>query len=69
MAVRQTGAEDRVFFLDAESRQHSLPVGWTDAAGPDVSVTVAAGARSRWWTCWPWRGWQRAAGLRSADGV
>jgi Family of unknown function (DUF5372) len=23
--------------------KHSLPVGWTDAAGPDVFVTVAAG--------------------------
>ena len=43
MAVRQTWAEDRVFFIDAEGRQHSLPVGWTDAAGPDVFVTVAAG--------------------------
>ena len=43
VAVRQTWAEDRVFFLDGEGRQHSLPVGWTDAAGPDVFVTVAAG--------------------------
>ena len=43
VAVRQTWAEDRVFFLDAEGRQHSFPVGWTDAAGPDVFVTVAAG--------------------------
>ena len=43
VAVRQTWAEDRVFFLDAEGRQHSLPVGWTDAGPPDVFVTVAAG--------------------------
>jgi hypothetical protein len=43
LAVRQTWAEGRVFFLDADGRQHSLPVGWTDAAGPDVFVTVAAG--------------------------
>ena len=43
VAVRQTWAEDRVFFLDEEARQYSLPVGWTDAAGPDVFVTVAAG--------------------------
>ena len=43
VAVRQTWSEDRVFFLDEEGRQHSLPVGWTDAAGPDVFVTVAAG--------------------------
>jgi len=43
VAVRQTWSQDRVFFLDAEGRQHSLPVGWTDAAGPDMFVTVAAG--------------------------
>src|SRR5215469_6273528 len=43
VAVRQTWSQDRVFFLDADGRQHSLPVGWTDAAGPDVFVTVAAG--------------------------
>src|SRR5205807_9197818 len=43
VAVRQTWAEDRVFFLDGEGRQDSLPVGWTDAAGPDVFVSVAAG--------------------------
>jgi hypothetical protein len=42
-AVRQTWAEDRVFFLDEDGRQYSLPVGWTDAAGPDLFVTVAAG--------------------------
>ena len=43
VAVRQTWAEDRAFFLDEEGGQHSLPVGWTDAASPDVFVTVAAG--------------------------
>ena len=43
MAVRQTWSQDRVFFLDSDGGQHSLPVGWTDAAGPDVFVTVAAG--------------------------
>ena len=43
LAVRQTWSQDRVFFLDARGRQHSLPVGWTDAAEPDVFVTVAAG--------------------------
>ena len=43
VAVRQTWAEDRVFFLDEDGRQYSLPVGWTDAAGPDVFVAVAAG--------------------------
>ena len=35
-----------MFFLDAEGRQHSLPVSWTDAAGPDVFVTMAAGRTS-----------------------
>jgi Family of unknown function (DUF5372) len=43
VAVRQSWAEDRVFFLDRDGRQYSLPVGWTDAAGPDVFVTVATG--------------------------
>ncbi len=43
VAVRQTWADDRVFFLDLDGIQHSLPVGWTDAAGADVFVTVAAG--------------------------
>jgi Family of unknown function (DUF5372) len=32
-----------VFFLDADGTQYSLPPGWTDAAGPDASVAVAAG--------------------------
>jgi hypothetical protein len=43
VAVRQTWAQDRVFFLDSEGRQYSLPVGWTDAAPPDVFVAVAVG--------------------------
>ena len=43
MGVRQNWSEDRVFFLDAEGVQHSLPVGWTDAATVDVFVAVAAG--------------------------
>src|SRR5215468_6312488 len=43
VAVRQTWAEDRVFFLGSEGRQYSLPLGWTDAAPPDVFVAVAAG--------------------------
>jgi Family of unknown function (DUF5372) len=43
LAVRQIWSEDRVFFLDADGRQHSLPVGWTDAAEPDVFVVMAAG--------------------------
>jgi hypothetical protein len=43
LAVRQTWSQDRVFFLDAEGRQFSLPVGWTDAAEPDPFVAMAAG--------------------------
>jgi hypothetical protein len=43
LAMRQTWAEDRVFFLDADGRQYSLPVVWTDAAAPDVFVEMAAG--------------------------
>ena len=43
LAVRQTWSEDRVFFLDENCRQFSLPVGWTDAAAPDAFVTLAAG--------------------------
>ncbi|MQB01541.1 MAG: hypothetical protein GEU78_14830 [Actinobacteria bacterium] len=43
VAVRQTWGEDRVFFLDEEGVQHSLPAVWTDAVGPDVFVAVAAG--------------------------
>jgi hypothetical protein len=43
LAVRQTWSEDRVFFVDGNGRQFSLPVGWTDAADPDAFVTMAAG--------------------------
>ena len=43
VAVRQTWSQDRVFFLDEEGRQFSLPVGWTDAAEPDTFVAIAAG--------------------------
>jgi hypothetical protein len=43
LAVRQTWSQDRVFFLDGDGRQFSLPVGWTDAAEPDVFVTMATG--------------------------
>jgi hypothetical protein len=32
-----------VFFLEGDGRQFSLPVGWTDAAEPDVFVTLATG--------------------------
>jgi uncharacterized protein DUF5372 len=43
LAVRQTWSEDRVFFLDENGQQFSLPVGWTDAAAPDAFVMMAAG--------------------------
>jgi len=43
LAVRQTWSEDRVFFLDEDARQFSLPVGWTDVVEPDPFVMIAAG--------------------------
>jgi Family of unknown function (DUF5372) len=43
LVVGQTRSEDRVFFVDGDGRQLSLPVGWTDAAEPDAFVTMAAG--------------------------
>jgi uncharacterized protein DUF5372 len=43
VAVRQTWGEDRVFFLDEDGTQRSLPSAWTDAAAPDPFVVVAAG--------------------------
>jgi hypothetical protein len=43
LGIRQTWSEDRVFFVDGDGVQHSLPVGWTDAVGPDVFVALAAG--------------------------
>jgi len=42
LVVGQTRSEDRVFFVDGDGRQLSLPVGWTDAAEPDAFVTMAA---------------------------
>jgi hypothetical protein len=43
VAVRQPWGEDRVLFLDEQERLLSLPVGWTDAAPPDVFVELSAG--------------------------
>ena len=43
VAVRQTWGEDRVFFVDGEGTQCSLPCGWTDAVDSDPFVTLAAG--------------------------
>ncbi|HUH67592.1 MAG TPA: DUF5372 family protein [Mycobacterium sp.] len=43
LAVRQTWSQDRVFFLDSQGRQFSLPAGWTDAVDVDPFVAMAAG--------------------------
>ena len=43
LGVRQNWSEERVFFIDGEGVQYSLPVGWTDTAAVDVFVAVAAG--------------------------
>jgi hypothetical protein len=46
VVARRTWGEDRVFFLDEDGIQRSLPRAWTDAADPDPFVALAAG-RSR----------------------
>lgn len=47
MARRRTWKQDRVyFFADDLATLESLPTAWTDAADPDVFVSLAAG-RSR----------------------
>ena len=38
VAARQTWGEDRVFFLDEDGTQQSLPRAWTDMADPDPFV-------------------------------
>jgi hypothetical protein len=43
VAVRHTWSQDRVFFLDGDGRQYSLPLGWTDIAVVDPFVVMAAG--------------------------
>lgn len=43
VVARQTWGEDRVFFLDEDGTQRSLPRAWTDAADPDPFVALAAG--------------------------
>jgi Family of unknown function (DUF5372) len=43
LAIRQTWSDDRVFFLDSDGRQYSLPAGWTDVVEADVFVAMAAG--------------------------
>jgi hypothetical protein len=54
VGVRQTWDEDRVFLLDEDGTQQSLPSAWTDAAAPYPFVVVAAGRSAfRSWTCSP----------------
>jgi hypothetical protein len=43
VAERQTWGEKRVFFLDEDGTQRSLPSRWTSVAAPDPFVVVAAG--------------------------
>lgn len=43
IALRHTWCEDRVFFVDDDGVQKSLPTGWTDAGPVDVFVALAAG--------------------------
>jgi hypothetical protein len=43
VAVRSTWSERRVFFLDEDGTQRSLPAAWTDAAAPDPFVALARG--------------------------
>jgi hypothetical protein len=43
VVARLTWGEDRVFFLDKDGVQRSLPRAWTDAADVDPFVVLAAG--------------------------
>jgi len=43
VCLRRTWGEDRVFFFADDGGQASLPTAWTDAAQPDVFVTLADG--------------------------
>lgn len=43
VAVRRTWGEQRVFFLDEDGTQRSLPTSWTSAAEPDPFVVLARG--------------------------
>jgi hypothetical protein len=43
VVARRTWGEDRVFFLDQDGVQRSLPRAWTDAADVDPFVALAAG--------------------------
>jgi hypothetical protein len=41
--MHDSWGERRILLLDEEGQVHSLAVSWTDAAEPDVFVTMAAG--------------------------
>ena len=43
VALRNNWGEDRVCFHDEQGELKSLPVAWTDAAGLDPFVVIAAG--------------------------
>jgi hypothetical protein len=43
VARRHTWKQDRVFFIGDDAVMESLPTAWTDAAAPDVFVSLAAG--------------------------
>jgi hypothetical protein len=43
VAARQTWGQDRVFVVDEDGRQCSIPRAWTDVRDEDPFVTVAAG--------------------------
>jgi len=43
VVARRTWGEDRVFFVDEDGVQRSLPRAWTDIADLDPFVVVAAG--------------------------
>jgi hypothetical protein len=43
LTCRQNWGEDRVWFHDREGLLRSVPTNWTDAAGIDPYVVVAAG--------------------------
>ena len=40
---RHAWGEERVYFLDSSGQMQRLPAAWTDVAGVDPFVTVAAG--------------------------
>jgi Family of unknown function (DUF5372) len=43
VAVQQTWKQDRVYFFGDDGTMRSLPTAWTDAAEPDVLVSLSAG--------------------------